>query len=89
MSFSGLFCHKCKLILYLQTMYIYCVYPTKSTSPKPMPNCLKLAETSVIIIVFNGVLCEVSAYSITVSYCRSTRIAGIGYQKSYIRSMTK
>jgi len=29
-------------------------------------NCLKLTETSVILIVFNGVICDVSAYSVTV-----------------------
>ena len=29
-------------------------------------NCLKMTETSVILIVFNGVICDVSAYSVTV-----------------------
>ena len=32
-------------------MYIYCVYSAVSTSPKQAPNCLKIAETSVGIIV--------------------------------------
>jgi len=56
-------------------------------SPKPLPNCLKIAETSVLLIVFNGVICDVSAYyTVTVSVCRSTRIR---YQKCFLsyRSM--
>jgi hypothetical protein len=32
-------------------MYLYCVYPAISKSPKQLPNCLKIAETSVILIV--------------------------------------
>ena len=67
-------------------MYVYCVYPAISKSPKQLPNCLKRAEISVVLIVFNGVLCDVSAYTVTISFCRST---GIRYQKCFIRSMTK
>ena len=60
--FLCLFCNKCQLILYFQTMYIYCVYHAMSESPKQnvskqLSKCLKIAETSV---VFNDVLCEVS-----------------------------
>ena len=40
-----------------------------SKSPKQVPNCLKIAETNVVIIVFNCVLYEVFAYTVTVSYC--------------------
>jgi hypothetical protein len=29
---------------------------------KQLPNCLKITETSVVLIVFNGVICDVSAY---------------------------
>ena len=43
-----------------------------SKSPKQLPNYLKIAETSVIIIIFNYVFCEVHAYTVTVSDCRST-----------------
>ena len=50
-SFSSRFRSECKLILYLATMYLYCVYPAISKSPKQLPNCLKIAETSVILIV--------------------------------------
>ena len=32
-----------------------------------LPKCLKIAETIVVLIVFNGVICEVSAYTVTVS----------------------
>ena len=45
-----------------------------SKSPKQLPNCLKIAETSVVLNVF-------CAYTVTVSFCCST---GIRYQKSYI-----
>jgi hypothetical protein len=31
-------------------MYIYCVYPAISKSPKQLANSLKIAETSVFII---------------------------------------
>ena len=34
---------------------IYCVYHAISKSPKQLPNCLKIAATSVVLIVFNGV----------------------------------
>jgi len=30
--------------------------------PKQLPNCLKIAETSVALVVFDGVFCEVGAY---------------------------
>ena len=49
-----------------------------SKAPKKLSNCLKRAETSVVLIVFYCVLCEVRAYklisinAITVSYRRST-----------------
>ena len=33
-------------------MYIYCVYPAISKSPKQLPNCLKIAETSIVLNVF-------------------------------------
>ena len=35
-----------------------------SKSPKQLPNCLKRAVTSIILIVFDGVLCEVCAYTL-------------------------
>ena len=38
-------------------MYVYCAYPTISKSPKHLPNCLKITETSVVLIVFNGAIC--------------------------------
>ena len=54
-------------------MYIYnCVYPAMSKSPKQEPSCLKIAETSIIIIFFKGVLYAVHTYTVTISYCRST-----------------
>jgi RNase P/RNase MRP subunit p30 len=80
-DFSSLFHSECKLILYLTTMYVYCVYHAISKSPKHLPNCLKITETSFVLIVFNGG----SAYTVTVSFCRSTWIR---YQKCFIRPMT-
>ena len=53
-------------------MYVYCVYPAMSKSPKQLPNCLKITETNFVIIVFNDVLCEVCTYTVTVSYRHST-----------------
>ena len=50
-------------------MYGYCAYPAISKSPKHLPNCLQIIETSVVLNVFN-VICDVRAY--TVSFCRST-----------------
>jgi hypothetical protein len=63
MSFSVLFRNECKLILYVPTMYVYCTYSAMSRSPKQVQNCLMIAETSVVIIGFNAVLCEVRAYT--------------------------
>ena len=63
------------------TMYVYCVYPAISKGPEQLPNFLKIAKTSVILNVFKGVICDVSTYTVTVSFCYST---GIRYQKSYI-----
>ena len=59
-------------IIYLTTMYIYCVYPVISKSPKQLTNCLKIAETSVILIVFNGVICDVSTHTVIISFSLST-----------------
>ena len=46
-------------------MYVYCVYPQKVQ--KQLPNCLKIADTSVVLNVFKGVICDISAYTVTVS----------------------
>jgi len=60
-SFSCLFRREWKLILYLLTI------STISKSPQQLLKCLKIAETSVILIVFNGVICDVRVYTVTVS----------------------
>ena len=70
--FKNKFCIKFKLILCLPTMYVYCVYPAMSESPKQLSDCLKRAEISVVLIVFDGVLCEFYAYTVNVSDCPST-----------------
>ena len=67
-----------KLIRYFPTIYVYCIYRVISKAPKQLSNCLKRAETSVVLIVFYCVLCEVRAYKlisinhVTISYRRST-----------------
>ena len=43
-------------------MNVYCVYPTISKSPKHLLTYLKIIETSVVLIVFNGVICDIRAY---------------------------
>jgi len=50
-----------------------------SKSSKQLSNFLKRAETSVVRIVFNGVLYHVRPGTVTVSYHHSTLIR---YQKS-------
>ena len=62
-------------------MYVYCVYPAISRGPKELPNFLKIAETNVVLKVFKNVICDISAYTVTVSFCCST---GMRYQKNYI-----
>ena len=54
------------------TIYIYCVYPEISKSSKHLQNCLKIAETSIVVIIFNGVIFDIIDYTVTVSFCRST-----------------
>ena len=53
-------------------MYVYCVYPAISKTLKQLPNYLKIAETSIVIIVFEVVLSDIRAYTVNVSYCHST-----------------
>ena len=39
-------------------MYVYCIYSALSKSPKQLQNCLKIAETIIVLIV--------CAYTVTV-----------------------
>jgi hypothetical protein len=40
------------------------------SNQKELPKCLKIDETTVVLNVFKGVTCDVSAYTVTVSfYC--------------------
>ena len=50
-------------------MYVYCIYRVISKAPMKLSNCLKRAETSVVLIVFGCVLCEVRAYKNKCCYC--------------------
>ena len=40
-----------------------------SKAPKKLSNCVKRAETSLVLIVFDCVLCEVRAYKHKCCYC--------------------
>ena len=40
-----------------------------SKAPKQLSNCLKREETSVVLIVFDYVLCEVRTYKNKCCYC--------------------
>jgi hypothetical protein len=81
-SFSYLFRSEWKWIIYFPTIYIYmyCIYRGMSKAPKKLSNFLKRTETSVVLIVFECVLCEIRANklisinAVTVSYRRSTWI---------------
>ena len=48
-------------------MDIYCVYPAISKRRKQLPKCLKIIETRVVLIVFNGGICDVRTYNVNVS----------------------
>jgi hypothetical protein len=45
-------------------MYGYCVYPAKSKGLKQLPNCLKIAETSVVLNVFKEASSVTSALTL-------------------------
>ena len=49
-------------------MYIFCFYTAISKSPKHRPNFLKITDTSVTLIVFNDVFCDISAYTGTLFF---------------------
>jgi hypothetical protein len=55
-------------------------------STKQQPSCLKIAETIAVLIVFNGVICEVSAYTVTVTV--SVALHESGTSKVFLRSTT-
>ena len=79
-SLFDLFHSNWKWITYFPTIYIYCIYRVMSKAPKQLSNCQKRAETSVVLIVLDYVLCEVSVYKlisinvVNVSCRRSTWI---------------
>jgi hypothetical protein len=71
-----------------------------SKSPIQEPNCLKIAEASVVAklsenswskrccnIVFNGVLCEVRNFVVTVRNNHSLRFLGIAFYKPAYRPL--
>jgi hypothetical protein len=65
---------------------ILCLSCNVKTSPKQLPNFMKTAEITVILIVFNGVLHHV--HTCTVSYLSFHLFSWIRYQKTYIKDRT-
>ena len=61
----------------VRILYLFCNVKKSKTTAK----LSKRAESSFVLFVFDGVICEISTYTITVSYCRSTWIR---YQKNNI-----
>jgi hypothetical protein len=59
-------------MLYLLTIYAYCIYPALSKSPKQLPNCLKRARTIVVLIAFIGIFYDVGGYAVTIFYRNSS-----------------
>ena len=68
-SFSYLFRSEWKWIIYFPTIYVYCIYRGMSSTSKQLLNCVKRAETSVVLVIFDCVLCEVCAYKHKCCYC--------------------
>lgn len=47
-------------------MYVYCVYPAMPTNSKQFCQIVRKQQTIVVLIVFNCVLCDFRAYTVTV-----------------------
>ena len=60
-----MFCSKHECLLYLPTMYIYCVWSSISKSPKQLPNFLNRAETSLVQFFFQCDIYHICVYTIT------------------------
>ena len=83
MSFSGLFCSKSKYILFLQTKYVYCVYPAiqKVHNNKIL---LKRAETSIILLCFKGDLYHVRVETSIILLCFKSDLYHVRVETSII-----
>jgi hypothetical protein len=57
----------------------YHVYPAISKCPKQLPNCLKIAEAMVVLIVFLGVNYDINPYTVTNRYVKGIFISLMGY----------
>ena len=71
-SFSGLICSEYKWILYLTTMYVYCVYPAMSKKSEKLSDLNKKDRnkhhSSPFINVVKGVFFVVRVTLVSVSY---------------------
>jgi len=63
------------------TVFIYCVYPAMSNNPKQLPNCLKTAETSILLVVRCALSCPCL-------YCYHFLPFESGIRKAIFRSVT-
>ena len=50
--------------MYIMLWKYYCLSPATSKNPKQLPNCQKRAETNVVLIFFDSVLCETCTYTV-------------------------
>ena len=50
--------------IYIQCKYIVFTLQCQKVLKK-LPNCMVIAETSVVLIIFKGVFCEISTYTVT------------------------
>ena len=51
-------------------MYVHCILYLSCNvkkSPKQLLTCFKRAEANVVLIVFDGVICELCPYTLTVA----------------------
>ena len=53
-------------------IYLYIVFILQCQKAQKLPNSQRRAETSVVLTVSDGVLCDVQAYIVIISYCHST-----------------
>ena len=54
-----------------------------SKAPKTLSNCQKRAETSVVLIVFDCVLCQVRAYKLVFQFCDYPHFICISFRQFY------
>ena len=69
LTFLPYFAASANELYIFSTMYVYCVYPAMS---KQLPHCIKRGEKSLVLIGFDGILCDICVYTVSISYHRSS-----------------